>query len=100
MTTLKLARETWRLNSSVSHGKSQGEHTSLVSQDKSQSESDNALESLVSKSQGEWTSLVSHTKSQVSKSCEAMPKARTESLVSILQKPRYLAKVRKNVKFL
>ncbi len=47
MTTLKLARETWRLNSPVSHGKSQGEHTSLVSQDKSQNESDNALASLV-----------------------------------------------------
>ena len=72
MTTLKLARETWRLTSSVSHGKSQGEHTSVVS----------------------------HTKSQVSKSCEALPKAKTESLVSILQKPRYLAKAMKNVKFL
>ena len=39
MTTLKLAREIWRLNSYVSHGKSQSEHTSLVSRDKSQNES-------------------------------------------------------------
>ena len=89
MTTLKLARETWRLNNPVSHGKSQGEHTSLVSQDKTQNESDNAL-----------ASLVSHTKIQVSKSCEAMPKAKTGSFVSILQKSRHLAKVRLNVKFL
>jgi hypothetical protein len=58
--------ETWRLNSLVSHGKNQGQRTSLVSQDKIHDERDVARDSLVShgKSQGQRTSLVSQDKSQ------------------------------------
>ena len=77
MTTLKLARETWRLTSSVSYGKIQGEHTSLVSQDKSQNESDNAFVSLVKSWQkSRRINNVSHTESQVGKSCEAIEKVK------------------------
>jgi len=71
VTTLKLAREIWRLKRSVSHGKNQGEHTSLVSQEKSQNASDNALLSLVRS----WKKT-----RRMDKPCEPCQRSRSEAL--------------------
>jgi hypothetical protein len=66
VTTLRLAREIWRLNNLVSHGKSQGQRKRLVSQEKIQDKRDVARVSLVKswQDQGKHTSLMSQDKSQ------------------------------------
>jgi hypothetical protein len=87
VTTLRLARETWRLNSLVSHGKSQGQCTSLVSQDKSQDERDAARDSLVKSWQESRKTYKLCEPGQ--KPCEPCATVKV-SLVSLVQKPRQI----------
>jgi hypothetical protein len=91
VTTLRLARETWRLNSLVSHGKSQGQRTSLVSQDKSQDERDAARDSLVKSWQESRQTYKPCEPGQKSgqKPCEPCATVKV-SLVSLVQKPRQI----------
>jgi hypothetical protein len=87
VTILRLARETWRLNGLVSHGKNQGQRTSLVSRDEREATKDSLVKS--------W-----QESRQTYKPCEPRQKSRQKpcetcatvmvSLVNLVQKPRQI----------